>query len=58
MKDKYSLISGVAFGFALIGFIGNRFIGGDTNWLVFCWIAIGMCAYLFYRRIKEEREKK
>lgn len=54
MKQSRMFILYAALGFALIGFIGTRFIGGDAPWAVFSGIAIGMTVYVI---VKNERER-
>lgn len=57
MKQSRLFVIYVAVGFALIGFIGTRFVGGDANWSIFSWIAIGMTAYVVYSNAKENKKK-
>ena len=57
MKQSRLFVMYVAVGFALIGFIGTRFVGGDAPWTVFSGIAIGMTAYVIVKNEKERRNK-
>ena len=57
MKQSRLFVMYVAVGFALIGFIGTRFVGGDAPWTVFSGIAIGMTAYVIVKNETERRNK-
>lgn len=57
MKQSRLFVLYIAVGFALIGFIGTRFVGGDANWSMFSWIAIGMTAYVIYSNERDRKHK-